>query len=215
MVAHNIDSIQHKMIIRDGKRGASSLLLILLITTLLLLGGSGHALALDATGAASTVGRGEGEVNVFLGVETDDERWDVDNLLANTVWQKNCQTKLMLKLRTENAPDVPLPDQDTSVVDALGQSALEHLSLQPSLQEILDLEGEHVIETHAGLIEHTDAHETADEGVTLEEALGVLVVELEQLTGGTTDLGQDQGDTPDLALVAETVFTGELEHRIL
>ena len=109
-----------------------------------------------------------------------------------------------------NAPDVPLPDEDTGVVDGLGETALEDLGLQPALQEILDLEGKHVIETHAGLVEHTDTDETADEGVTLEETLGVLVVELEELTGGTTDLGEGEGDTPDLALVAETVFTGEL-----
>jgi len=171
-----------------------SLLLFILITTLLLLGSSGHALALNATRAASTIGRGKRKVNVLLRVETDDERWDVDNLFANT--------------------NVPLPDQNTSMVNALGQSALEHLSLQPSLQEIFDLEGEHVIETHAGLVEHTNTHETANEGVTLEETFGVLVIELEELTSSTTNLGQDQGDTPDFAFVAQTVFTGELQLSI-
>jgi hypothetical protein len=111
------------------------------------------------------------------------------------------------------APDVPLPDEDTGVVDALSQTDLEYLGLQPALQEILDLQGKHVIETHAGLVEHTDAHETADKGVTLEETLGVLGIELEKLTGGTTDLGEDEGNAPDLALVAETVFSGELTSR--
>ena len=104
-----------------------------------------------------------------------------------------------------------LPDQHTSMMDGFGQTTLENLGLQPSLQEIFDLEGQHVIETHAGLIQHTDAHETADEGVTLKEALGVLVVELEELTGGTTDFGEDEGDTPDLALVSEAVFTCKLD----
>ena len=104
-----------------------------------------------------------------------------------------------------------LPDQHTSMMDGFGQTTLENLGLQPSLQEIFDLEGQHVIETHAGLVQHTDAHETADEGVTLEETLGVLVVELEELTGCTSDFGEDEGDTPDLALVAEAVFTCELD----
>lgn len=99
------------------------------------------------------------------------------------------------------------------MVDGFGQTTLENLSLQPSLQEIFDLEGQHVIETHAGLVQHTDAHETADEGVTLEETLGVLVVELEELTGCTTDFGEDESDTPDLALVAEAVFTCELNGK--
>ena len=109
-----------------------------------------------------------------------------------------------------DAPDVPLPDQDARMVDGLRETALEDLGLETTLQEVLDLEGQHVIETHAALIEHTDADEPADEGVTLEETLRVLGVELEQLTRGTTDLGQDEANAPDLALVAEAVLAGEL-----
>ena len=68
------------------KRGnrATDLLLILLLLPFILLGGGGGTLALDASSTSSTVGGGEGEVNVLLGVETDNERRDVDNLLANT-----------------------------------------------------------------------------------------------------------------------------------
>lgn len=109
-----------------------------------------------------------------------------------------------------HSPNMALTDQHPGMVDALREPALEHLRLQPALQEILNLEREHVIEPHAALVEHTDAHEPADERIALEETLGVLVVELEQLTRGTTDLGQDQGDTPDLALVAQAVLAREL-----
>lgn len=56
-----------------------------------------------------------------------------------------------------------------------------------------------------------EGDEPADQGVTLEETLGVLLVELEELTSGTTDLGEDEGDPPDLVLVLETVLTSELE----
>ena len=108
---------------------------------------------------------------------------------------------------------MPLADEDTSVVNGLRQTALEDLGLETTLQEVLDLQGQHVIETHAGLVEYTDADETTDEGVTLEKALGILVIELEQLTGRTTNLGQDKTNAPDLALVAETVLAGEL-HRV-
>lgn len=59
------------------------LLFLLLITTLLLLGCSSGALALDTTRTTSTVRRCKSKVNVFLRVETDDKRWDVDNLLAD------------------------------------------------------------------------------------------------------------------------------------
>ena len=97
------------------------------------------------------------------------------------------------------------------MVDTLRKTSLEDLGLQPTLQEVLNLEGQHVIETHARLVEHTNTDESTDEGVTLEETLGVLGVELEQLTGGTTNFGEDEGDAPDLALVAQAVLAGELQ----
>ena len=80
-----------------------------------------------------------------------------------------------------------LPDEDTGVVNGLGQAALEDLGLETTLQEVLDLEGQHVVETHARLVEHTDANETANERVTLEETLGILGIELEKLTSSTTN----------------------------
>ena len=108
-------------------------------------------------------GAGDGEVDVLLGVEADDERGDVDDLLPDA--------------------DVALADEDAGVVDGLGEAELPHEGLEAALEEVLDLEGKDVIELHAGLVEDTDAHETANEGVTLEETLGVLLVESEELTG--------------------------------
>ena len=108
---------------------------------------------------------------------------------------------------------MPLTDEDTGVVDRLGEATLEDLGLETTLQEVLNLEGEHVIETHARLVEHTDTDETADKSVTLEETLGVLGVELQELTSGTTNLGEGEADAPDLTLVAEAVFTSKLRAR--
>ena len=105
---------------------------------------------------------------------------------------------------------MPLADKHTSVVDRLGQAALEDLSLETTLQEVLDLQGQHVIETHAGLVQDTDANETADKGVTLEQTLGVLGIELQELTSSTTNLGQGETNTPELTLVAKAVLAGEL-----
>lgn len=79
-------------------------------------------------------------------------------------------------------PDVSLLDEDTGVVDRLGETQLVNAGLEAALEEVLDLEGQDVIELHAGLVEDTDTHETANEGVAFEETLGVLVVEGEQLT---------------------------------
>jgi hypothetical protein len=61
----------------------------------------------------------ERERTNLLGVKPDDERRDVDHLLANT--------------------DVPLADEDTGVVDGLGEAELVDLGLQTTLHEVLDL----------------------------------------------------------------------------
>ena len=68
-----------------------------------------------------------------------------------------------------------LLDENTSVVDRLGETKLVDTSLEATLEEILDLEGENVIQSHAGLVEDTDTYETADQGVTLEETLLSLI----------------------------------------
>jgi hypothetical protein len=77
---------------------------------------------------------------------------------------------------------VALLDQDTSVVDRLGKTQLVDTGLQTALQEILNLQGQDVIELHAGLVEHTDTDQTANQGIAFEQTLGVLLVEGEQLT---------------------------------
>lgn len=71
-------------------REANCLLLFLLtlVTTLVLaLSGLG-LLSSDTTRATTTEWRGEGEVDVLLGVETDDEGWDVDDLFADAVTKR-------------------------------------------------------------------------------------------------------------------------------
>jgi hypothetical protein len=61
-------------------------LLLVLLTSILvttLLGGLG-LLPPDTSRTTTAEGRGQGEVDVLLGVETDNERGNVDDLLANT-----------------------------------------------------------------------------------------------------------------------------------
>ena len=82
------------------------------------------------------------------------------------------------------------------MVNALSQAAFEHLRLQATFQEIFDLQGQHVIQSHAGLIEHTDSHETANQGVTLEKSLWILLIEFEEFTGGTSNLRENEGNSP-------------------
>jgi hypothetical protein len=66
-----------------GGRADNLLFLVLLVTTFLGLSGLG-LLSANTAGTTATEGRGEGKVNVLLRVETDNERRNVDDLLANT-----------------------------------------------------------------------------------------------------------------------------------
>jgi hypothetical protein len=187
------------------------LLVLLVLTTLTALGGLG-LLSADTAGTATTEGRGKSEVDVLLGVETDDERGNVDDLLSDS--------------------DVTLADQDTGVVDRLGKTELPDTGLETALKEILDLKSQDVIELHAGLVKDTDTDKTSNEGIAFEETLGVLLVEGKKLTvkfvrrlffisarksakvhipGSTTDLGQSQTDSPDLTLVAQAILADELQ----
>ena len=83
-----------------------------------------------------------------------------------------------------------LADQDTSVVDRLGKTELVDTGLETTLQEILGLQGQDVIESHAGFIEHTDTDETTNEGISFEETLGVLLIKSEKLTASSQFPGQ-------------------------
>ena len=75
-----------------------------------------------------------------------------------------------------------LADEHTSVVDGLGKAELVDTSLKTTLQKVLDFQGQDVIELHAGLVEHTDTNQTANEGVSFEETLGVFLVKGKELT---------------------------------
>lgn len=68
------------------------------------------------------------------------------------------------------------------MVDGLGETELVDAGLQTTLQEVLGAEGQDVIELHAGLVEHTDTDQTANQGIAFEETLRVPVVEREELT---------------------------------
>ena len=77
---------------------------------------------------------------------------------------------------------MPLADENTGVVDRLGESKLVDTSLKATFQEVLDLESQDVIELHARLVKHTNANQTANQGITLEKTLGILLVESKELT---------------------------------
>lgn len=75
-----------------------------------------------------------------------------------------------------------LLDEDTGVVDGLGKTELVDTGLETTLQKVLDLQGQDVIELHAGLVKDTDTDQTANEGVSFEQTLWVLLVKGKKLT---------------------------------
>lgn len=128
---------------------------------------------------------------MLLGIDTNHERRNINQLLPNA--------------------DVTLPDEATSVMDRLGQSQLDHLSLETALQKVLDLQRKHVIEGLSRFVEESETSQTAEKRGTLEHATRVLFVERKELTSSGSDLGENKLHAPDLTLVSKAVLAGELE----
>lgn len=128
---------------------------------------------------------------MLLRVQSHQERGNVDNLLTNG--------------------NVSLGDQDSGVVNGSGQPQLEHLGLQSSLQKVLGGQRQDVIQLHLVLGQNTNSHQSSNQGVTLKQSLGVLLVSGQKVTSGSSDLGQLEVGSVDLSLVLQTVLTGELQ----
>ena len=160
----------------------------------LLLSGGFRLAALDAsetTRLTSSEGRSGRETDLLLGIDANDERGDSDHLLSNR--------------------DVALTDEDTSVVDRLGHTALEDLSLETTLKKVAISQREDKIELVLLLSKDTDALEATEKGSSLEDATGIVGIQSEQSTGNLASLGKDKMDTPQLSLVLQTELSDEAE----
>ena len=110
-----------------------------------------------------------------------------------------------------DAPDVALADHHTGHVDRLGEASLEHLGLEAALEDLLGGQLQHEVKLALLLGQQTVADQAAHEGLTLEDAGLVLLVEGQQDTGGLADLREHELGAPDLALGAEAILTTQLE----
>lgn len=63
---------------------------------------------------------------------------------------------LLLKI----LPNMPLPDQNSGMMDGLRQASFEHLRLQTTLQEVLNLQTKHIIEFHLFFIQYSNTNQT-------------------------------------------------------
>ena len=137
-----------------------------LLVVLLATGGGtlSSASASHTSGSALAVRGVQGQVNVLLGVNSDQERRHIHHLLSNT--------------------DMSLSDQHAGVVDGLGKTLLEDLGLEATLHESLSGQGQDVLEGSLLIGQKSVSLETTDKRGGLEDALGVLQVKSQKGTGG-------------------------------
>lgn len=96
-----------------------------------------------------------------------------------------------------------LTDEDTSVVDGLGETSLEDTGLETTVEELLSGKTENVVELLLGLVEDSETGKTTEDGLSLEDTLGVLLGEGHEHTSGRTKLGNGVLNAPDFTLVLE------------
>ena len=126
---------------------------------------------------------------MLLRVDANNERGDSDHLLTNS--------------------DVSLADEDTSVVDGLGHTALEDLSLETALKKVAISQGEDKIELVLLLRKDTDALETTEKGTSLEDAAGIVSLKGQEGTSSLASLGEGQVHTPQLRLVLQAELSDQ------
>ena len=102
---------------------------------------------------------------------------------------------------------MPLPDEDTGVMDRLSHTRLEHNGLKPTLKEILNGQRQDVIELVLALIKKTVTVHLTEECLPFEDPLGILLVESQKISSRVTDTAKRVLHSPELTLVTETVLT--------
>merc|ERR1719487_2941771 len=100
------------------------------------------------------------------------------------------------------------------MMDRLGKALLEDLGLQTALHELRAREPEHEIELALRVQEEAVANHAAKQGFAVEDAVLVLLVLGEQLTGRRTHLRQDVLHAPDLTLVLQAVLPHDFHLRV-
>lgn len=119
------------------------------------------------------------------------EGWRVDELGTNT--------------------NVALINQDTRVVNGLGQALLVHLGLQTSLQQLLRGQLQDRIQFEFVIRQETETIHATQERGTFKNALGVVRFERQKGARRLAQFGQGKLDAPNLALASQAVFADELE----
>lgn len=171
-------------------------------------------LSLDTTRAASTERTCQCKIDMLLAVDSNHERRDINNLLANTARQK--QNGVIRRRSSKppdetDPPDVLLADEDASVMNRLRESLLENKRLKATLEEIVGLESEHIIELVLSVVEEAILVHARHQCLSLENTLRILLIEREESPCSISDLAEDHLHAPELSLVAQAVFSNQLQ----
>jgi len=108
-------------------------------------------------------------------------------------------------------PDVPLPDEDSGVVNGLGHARLEDKGLEAAFEKVLDGEGQHVIELVLCLVEKSVTEHSSEKCLTLEDSARVLLIQSQQIPGIVTDTAEGVLNPPQLPLAAKPVLPNQLQ----
>lgn len=113
-----------------------------------------------------------------------------------------------------NEPDMSLLDENPGVVNGLGHPGFEDERLKAALEEILDGEGEDVIELVLSLVEESVAEHSAEKSLALEDPARVLLVEGEEVPRVVADAAERVLHPPQLSLAPKPVLTNQLQLRV-
>ena len=149
---------------------------------------SGSLLLHSAEGAGLEDG-GRSDLDVLLRRDSDHERGDVHELLADG--------------------DVSLSDHHSGMMDRVGDLLLGHEGLKSSLHELVDGQSKNVIELSLVLLEEAELDDSPDESISLEGSSGVVLVEGKKSSGGLSELGEGELDSPHFSLVSESVCSDD------
>ena len=106
--------------------------------------------------------------------------------------------------------DVPLSDSGSGVVDGVSQLGLEDNGLESPVEELLNAEGQNVIESVlSGLIQQLEFEHPLQKGASLEQSLRVLLLKGQKLSGSLSDSGEGELDSPHFTLALETVLSAD------
>lgn len=104
-----------------------------------------------------------------------------------------------------------LSDHNSSVVNRSSREVIsKNNSLESSFHELGDGETQNVIELVFVFVEETHSEASSQESRTLEYSSFIMFVKGQELSGGLSQSGQGQLDSPDFSLVLQTIFTDDL-----